>query len=298
MHEEKLWSSGVLNVSTPRGLLNAVFYVNGKIFCLRGGKEHRDLKLSQLQRTAGKYTYYENVSKNHNGSFAQLHVQSKVVPLYENPDLGDRCPVFILDKYISRLPAKAKADDIFYARPLDRIPMETDTPWYSAVPIGKNMLQNMVKSMCTEAKIQDSKTNHSLRATAATQMFQNGVPEKVIQARTGHVSVEGLRAYERLSEHQHKAACNLLSSNNQQNSLVPYITSPPVNNTQVVDHRKQLVQQHQSTAMCINTPAQSAPPALNIHDLHGCTITINNNTFTSSYQEKFIDQLFSQVQDY
>ena len=160
------------------------------------------------------------------------------------------------------------------------------------------MLQNTVKSMCTEAKIQGSKTNHSLRATAATQMFQNGVPEKVIQARTGHVSVEGLRAYERLSEHQHKAACNLLSSNNQQNSLVPYITSPPVNNTQVVDHRKQLVQQHQSTVMCINTPAQSAPPALNIHDLHGCTITINNNTFTSSYQEKFIDQLFSQVQDY
>ena len=97
-----------------RGLLNAVFYVTGKMFCLRGGKEHRDLKLSQLQRTAGKYTYYENVSKNHNGSFAQLHVQSKVVPLYKNPDLGDRCPVFILDKYISRLPAKAKADDIFW----------------------------------------------------------------------------------------------------------------------------------------------------------------------------------------
>ena len=31
--EEKLWSSGVLSISTPKGLLNAVFFLNGKKFC-------------------------------------------------------------------------------------------------------------------------------------------------------------------------------------------------------------------------------------------------------------------------
>ena len=35
---------------TPRGLLNAVFYLNGKNFALRGGMEHRSLKLSQIKR--------------------------------------------------------------------------------------------------------------------------------------------------------------------------------------------------------------------------------------------------------
>ena len=93
--EDQLWESGVLNVTTPRGLQNAVFFTIGKLFCLRGGKEHRALKLSQLKRDSNvdKYIYHENVSKNRNGSFKQLHVRSKVVPVYSCPEAGIRCPV-------------------------------------------------------------------------------------------------------------------------------------------------------------------------------------------------------------
>ena len=43
--EEKLWSTGVLDLETPQGLLNCVFFLNGKNFCLHGGAEHRDLKI-------------------------------------------------------------------------------------------------------------------------------------------------------------------------------------------------------------------------------------------------------------
>ena len=35
--KELLWTSNVLNVSTPLGLLRAGFFYNGKCFCLRGG---------------------------------------------------------------------------------------------------------------------------------------------------------------------------------------------------------------------------------------------------------------------
>ena len=35
--EEKLWSSGALNVSDPKGLQQAVFYYVGKVYCIRGG---------------------------------------------------------------------------------------------------------------------------------------------------------------------------------------------------------------------------------------------------------------------
>ena len=48
--ECRLWSTGVINLTTPQGLANAVFFYNGKNFCLRGGQEHRDLKFSQLKR--------------------------------------------------------------------------------------------------------------------------------------------------------------------------------------------------------------------------------------------------------
>ena len=47
--EEKLWKNGALDPDTAQGLLNCVFFLNGKNFCLRGGAEHRDLKISQLQ---------------------------------------------------------------------------------------------------------------------------------------------------------------------------------------------------------------------------------------------------------
>ena len=46
--ERQLWESDVLNTTTPKGLQNAVFYTIGKTCCLRGGQEHRALKLSQL----------------------------------------------------------------------------------------------------------------------------------------------------------------------------------------------------------------------------------------------------------
>ena len=55
-------------------------------------------------------------------------------------------------------------------------------------------------------------TNHSLRATSATHMYRSGVPEKVIQERTGHRSLEALRIYERSDSQQHQAVSNILSS--------------------------------------------------------------------------------------
>ena len=48
--EECQWSSGTLGDDNPRSLLHAVFYLNGKNICLRGGNKQRNLKISQLKR--------------------------------------------------------------------------------------------------------------------------------------------------------------------------------------------------------------------------------------------------------
>ena len=60
----------------------------------------------------------------------------------------------------------------------------------------ESMLTNKIKTMCEKAKFNGNETNHSLRASSATSLFDSGVPEIIIQARTGHRSLEALRAFE------------------------------------------------------------------------------------------------------
>ena len=162
--ETKLWSSGVLNVETPIGLLNTVFYYCGKCFCLCGGQEHRNFTLTQLERKQkpDRYVYTEKSSKNKQGGVKQMRLGHKVVTVVANPKIGERCPVYILDKYISKLPEKAKETDLFYCKPCPSIPKNTTDPLFYASPIGKNTLGNMVRQMCQEANIDGKKTNHSL----------------------------------------------------------------------------------------------------------------------------------------
>ena len=106
--------------------------------------------------------------------------------MYACPEAGERCAEFLLDLYISKLPPEAFTKDIFYARPLDNTLSDPSRPWYSASAVGKNLLQKTLSSICSQAGIEGNITNHSLRATSATQMYWSGVPEKVIQEHTGH----------------------------------------------------------------------------------------------------------------
>ena len=68
--------------------------------------------------------------------------------------------------------------------------------------------------MRAEAGIGGQKTNHSLCATAATEKFRQGAPEKLIQERTGHRSLEALRSYERLDKVQYKEVSSLTPQEN------------------------------------------------------------------------------------
>ena len=211
--EDILWQKGVLNTKTPIGLQRAVFFYVGKVCCLRGGEEQRNLKLSQFTRCSDPeehYVYTEHGSKNRNGGFYQLGVENKRVPIYRNKDVGERCLVSLLDLYIAKLPDEAKEADVFYCRPLQTF--SGSKHWYSRQPRGKHTLNDMVKTMCAEAGIEGHFTNHSLRATGATQLFEKNVPEKIIQEFTGHRSVKGLRQYEKVAVKQKQAACKILTA--------------------------------------------------------------------------------------
>ena len=47
----------------------------------------------------------------------------------------------------------------------------------------------MVKEMCSKGGVSGRKTNHSLRATGVSDQYQAGVPEKVIQERSGYMYI-------------------------------------------------------------------------------------------------------------
>ena len=89
---------------------------------------------------------------------------------------------------MEKIPKEAIKKDNFYLQPIANV-KDPAQPWFTTVPVGRNVLSKMVKSICEDADVSGQKTNHSLRATGATEMYHAGVPEKVIQERTGHLSL-------------------------------------------------------------------------------------------------------------
>ncbi len=83
-----------------------------------------------------------------------------IVPLYMlAPEAGDWCPVAILDEHnhIDRLVVYAHEQDLFYLRPLPKVPGDPSLPWYAKAPVGRDSLNKAMKKMCQEAKIEVNK---------------------------------------------------------------------------------------------------------------------------------------------
>lgn len=217
--EERLWDLNIMGVHSPKALFNAVFFANGKNLCLRGGREHHNLKLSQFEfgsvdkngKSLNFVCYTEFGSKNRSGSYRDK-ADNKVVEHFADESLGEKCFVHLLQLYCSKLPPDAFQKGSFYWHAKQKTPLD-NSPWFTSSRCGRNHLSGVVKQMCTDGEIEE-KTNHSLRVTGATRMFNAQVPEKIIQERTGHRSLDALRAYQRTSISQQKAVSSILASAN------------------------------------------------------------------------------------
>ncbi|XP_046575115.1 uncharacterized protein LOC124283129 [Haliotis rubra] len=73
-----------------------------------------------------------------------------------------------------------------------------DNAWFADCPIGKHPLRGTVGRICKLAGFAGFYSNHSLRATTATRLYDAGVDEQLIAERTGHKSV-AIRSYKRTS---------------------------------------------------------------------------------------------------
>ena len=148
--EDRLWSTGALSTETPKGLLHAVFVLNGMNFGLVGGEKHRQLKLSQLKRVAHppRYVYTRYVSENQATDF----MSSETVCIDAVVEKGNRCHVHVLDLYLQKLPPEAFKNDVFYLHPVTSF---TDPAklWFTTNPIGREGLNKMIKELHADADV-------------------------------------------------------------------------------------------------------------------------------------------------
>ena len=212
--EELLWQTGQLGDHSSQTLVDTMVFMNGVYFALRSGAEHRNLRHDPPQielverpgeRAYLKYT--EDISKNHPGGLKGRKHNPEVVHHHETTNNISRCFVRLFKLYQSKCPPDRPAS-AFYLKPLKN---PRGAYWYAVQPIGHDKLNNTVARICKAAGIQGFKTNHSLRATAATRLYHAGVDEQIIMETTGHRSLDGVCSYKRTSAQQKESISDILS---------------------------------------------------------------------------------------
>lgn len=143
---------------------------------------------------------------------------------------------------------------LFYLKPLQKF--KGKRVWYSTVPLGHNKLNSMVKTMMSEAGVEGYYTNHSLRATAVSRLFQNDVDDKLIKGVTGHRS-EALQGYKRETEEQLLKVSKIVQGQKEKESTVKGNSNSALTSA-------------------LEIPSSSGTLVLNICG-GNCNITINNN---------------------
>ena len=128
----------------------------------------------------------DTITKTNDGGLRSLKKDRKIVWVYPSDNVT-RCPVRIVDKYMSLVPTVTPKNgkSNFYLQSLDRT---SPAQWYSVQPVGKHTLAKTVSRMLKNSKLDGYFTNHSLRRASTTHLFQAGVDRKLIKEFTGHVS--------------------------------------------------------------------------------------------------------------
>ena len=121
---------------------------------------------------------------------------------------GERCPVKSLKKYIAKL---NPCCEYMWQRPKLRKVCHDQNVWYDNIPLGKNTLSSMTKSISEAAGCSKCYTNHSLRATSISILDRAGFPSRSIMTVSGHRSETSIKSYARTSEERKKEMSNTLS---------------------------------------------------------------------------------------
>ena len=135
-----------------------------------------------------------------------MRIKRKVFQANRNLQNPQRCPVELYKKCLSHVP-KDTSDNAFYLRAL---PKPNGQIWYHKKAAGRETLGNVVKNIMKKAGYERYFTNHSLRRSCATRLYDAGIPDQVIQKTIGHRSSDGVKAYKCTSSSLKRKASEIL----------------------------------------------------------------------------------------
>ena len=78
-------------------------------------------------------------------------------------------------------------------------------------------MDNVVAQVMKSASFEGYYSNHSLRRTYASRLYDKGLPEQLIQETTGHRSADGVRCYKHSSSSAKRRVsevCELIKKKN------------------------------------------------------------------------------------
>ncbi len=147
--EAAIWRSGVLGDSSPQSLNYTVFFQTSQNFGTRGCQEHHQLCVEDLKfvrnHTTGETEYVEwveGITKTRQGGLTK---KERRVPQRMFATGGDRCPVAILEKLISKRPLLLRSCGPLYLTPLQYF--SGKDVWFSRQKVGVNKINAYVKEM-------------------------------------------------------------------------------------------------------------------------------------------------------
>jgi hypothetical protein len=177
---ETLWAKQILGSQSPLQLLQTIYFYNGKNLLLRRG-EHQDLRFSQFQRLKSPDCYeYEHInvdeSSGSNPPLTRKCRKRKITHIMADPSAGQRCHVFLLDTYLSKIPPSALQRDHFYLQPLKKPILSLDglkQIWYAERSFGKNSLDKITKHIAENGGLLGHFTATSLQQTGRANACSN-----------------------------------------------------------------------------------------------------------------------------
>ena len=228
-----MWDQGYLGESSPTQLRETVIFLLGIYVGLRAGDEHYNLRRdtndlpSQLSFKCNAegvrcLVHQEDcTTKTNDGGINSMHKDRKIIWVYPS-DNKICCPVRIIDKYISLLPpVKTNKKANFYLRSLERF---TPAQWYGEQVVGLNSIRKVISTLAENAGLQGFFTNHSLRCTGITQLFQAGVDRKLVKEFSGHSS-DAVDAYQITSDAQRKQISSVIAGESDTKSTEKQVKS-------------------------------------------------------------------------
>ena len=103
------------------------------------------------------------------------------------------CPVRIYQLYMTKLHPES---DFLWQRPKKKV-SNKDPVWYDNSPVGRDPLNNAMKTLSKNAGLSQQYRNHSIRATVVTNLDKEGFEARHIMATTGHKSETSIKNYAR-----------------------------------------------------------------------------------------------------